>query len=94
MKVLIGCEESQVVTKAFRDRGHEAFSCDLKATRGNPYWHYFGDVMECLASVPDKYYDRIILHPDCTAMALSGNKHYAKGKPWHDKRLASVEWTV
>jgi hypothetical protein len=34
--VLIGCEESQIVCKAFRDAGYEAYSCDLQPTRGNP----------------------------------------------------------
>ena len=34
--VLIGCEESQTICKAFRDAGYEAYSCDLQPTRGNP----------------------------------------------------------
>ena len=29
MKVLVACEESQVCCKAFRERGHEAYSCDI-----------------------------------------------------------------
>ena len=48
MKVLIGCEESQVVCKAFRDAGHDAYSCDLVDTRGNPGWHIKGDIMDNL----------------------------------------------
>jgi hypothetical protein len=41
LKVLIGCEFSQIVTKAFRDKGHEAYSCDIiPAEGGHPEWHY------------------------------------------------------
>jgi hypothetical protein len=40
MKILIACEESQRVCKAFRDKGHEAYSCDIIETSGNnPEWH-------------------------------------------------------
>jgi hypothetical protein len=47
MKVLIACEESQAVCKAFRERGHEAYSCDiLPCSGGHPEWHIQGDVLE------------------------------------------------
>ena len=40
MKVLIACEESQTVCKAFREKGHEAYSCDIiKCSGGHPEWH-------------------------------------------------------
>jgi len=46
MKVLIACEESQTVTKAFRKNGFEAFSCDiLPCSGGHPEWHIQGDVL-------------------------------------------------
>jgi len=49
MKVLIACEESQTVTKAFRKNGFEAFSCDiLPCSGGHPEWHIQGDVLEQL----------------------------------------------
>ena len=89
-RILIGCEESQVVCKAFRDAGHEAYSCDLLPTRGNPDWHYQQDIMEV---IPQEQWSLIILHPDCTAMAVSGNKWYGKGKSLHYKRLDQVKWT-
>ena len=94
MRILIGCEESQTVCKAFRGTGHEAYSCDLMPTRGNPEWHYQGDIMEILERVPDNYYDLIILHPDCTEMAVSGNRWYGIGMPHHGKRLEAIDWTV
>ena len=47
MKVLIACEESQEVCKAFREKGHEAFSCDLQTcSGGHPEWHIHGDVLQ------------------------------------------------
>lgn len=96
MKVLIGCEESQIVTRAFRKRGHEAYSCDLVETRGNPDWHFQADVMDI---IPIRYWDLIILHPDCTAMAVSGNGTYGLNKDGtpkkdHHKRVAAIDWTV
>ena len=46
--VLVGCEESQTITKALRAAGHEAYSCDLAPTRGNPAWHYQQDICEVI----------------------------------------------
>lgn len=89
MKVLIGCEESQVVCAAFRNKGHDAFSCDLVETRGTPDWHITGDIMDNLDG-----WGLIILHPDCTAMAVSGNRWYGKGMRYHDKRVAAIDWTI
>ena len=49
MNVLVACEESQTVCKAFRDLGHNAFSCDLQpCSGGHPEWHILGDVRDVL----------------------------------------------
>lgn len=49
MKVLIACEESQTVCKAFRERGHEAYSCDVQEpSGGHPEWHILGDALSPL----------------------------------------------
>lgn len=90
MKVLIGCEESGVVREAFAKLGHTAWSCDLEPTRkvGN---HYQCDIMDALHM---QKWDLIILHPDCTKMAVSGNRWYGKGMPRNQERLDSVEWTL
>lgn len=46
MNVLVACEESQTVCKAFRERGHNAFSCDIQeCSGGHPEWHICGDVL-------------------------------------------------
>lgn len=72
MKVLIACEESQVVCKAFRAKGHEAYSCDLlPCSGGYPEWHYQQDVFEVI----DKGWDLMIAHPPCTYLSVSGAKH-------------------
>lgn len=69
MKILIACEESQAVTKAFRELGHDAFSCDLlPCSGGNPEWHFQQDVF----TVIDKGWNLMIAHPPCTFLAVSG----------------------
>lgn len=69
MKVLIACEESQAVCKAFRELGHEAYSCDiLPCSGGHPEWHIQGDVLEQL----DKGWDLMIAHPPCTYLSNAG----------------------
>lgn len=68
MRVLVGCEFSQTVTRAFRELGHEAYSCDVLPTEGNPEWHIQGDVLDILYDG----WDMIIAHPPCTYLANSG----------------------
>jgi hypothetical protein len=69
MRILIACEESQVTTKAFRNLGHEAFSCDLlPSSGGHPEWHYQCDVFEII----NDGWDLMIAHPPCTFLAVSG----------------------
>lgn len=56
MKVLVACEESQEVCKAFRAKGHEAYSCDFQeCSGGHPEWHIQCDVLEVLN--PKPHYD-------------------------------------
>lgn len=91
LPILIGCEESQVLTRTFRAFGYEAFSCDLVETRGNPNWHYQGDI---ITVIQERKWGMIILHPDCTALALSGNRWYGKNMPFHEKRIVAINWTI
>lgn len=68
MKVLIACEESQTVCKAFRERGHEAYSCDIQdCSGGHPEWHIKDDVL----LVMDDDWDLMIAHPPCTFLTVS-----------------------
>lgn len=78
MKVLIACEESQEVCKAFRAKGHEAYSCDiLPCSGGHPEWHIQDDVTAVLGI---KEWDLIIAHPPCTYLCNSGVR-WLKGDP-------------
>lgn len=70
MRVLVACEESQAITKAFRKRGVEAFSCDiLPPSGGHPEWHIQGDAV---ATAYSGNWDLMIAHPPCTYLAVSG----------------------
>ena len=91
MNILIGCEESQIICKEFRNHNYNAWSCDLIETRGNKNWHYQDDIINI---IPLKKWDLIILHPDCTAIAVSGNRYYAKNSDQYQKRLNAIDWTV
>lgn len=69
MRVLIACEESQIGCLAFRNRGHEAYSCDiLDCSGGHPEWHIKADVF----SILDDGWDMMIAHPECTYLCNSG----------------------
>jgi len=72
MRVLVACEFSQVVCKAFRDRGHEAYSCDLLPTEGNPDWHIQDDIRNVLKSRFIKDINLLIAHDPCTYQCNSG----------------------
>lgn len=71
MRILIGCEESQTVTKAFRALGHEAYSCDIQdCSGGHPEWHLKGDINNFKKYI--LYCDFFGCHPVCTYLANSG----------------------
>lgn len=71
MRVLVACEESQRVCRAFRYRGHEAFSCDLlPCSGGHPEWHIQDNVLNVILDD----WDLIIAHPPCTRLCNSGQR--------------------
>jgi hypothetical protein len=86
LNVLIACEESQTVCKAFRERGNRAFSCDIQeCSGGHPEWHIQGDCLpiidgNCRFKTADGTeheqkgeWDILIAHPPCTYLTVSGN---------------------
>src|SRR5271156_6425546 len=81
MKVLIACEESQVICSAFRARGHDAYSCDLKQCSGGfPEFHIQGDA---LREAYSEKYDLMIAHPPCTYLSYAGTSHWNDpGRLW------------
>lgn len=89
MKVLVACEESQEVCKAFREKGHEAYSCDIQeCSGGRPEWHIMGDCLllingKCEFVTMDgethnigRKWDLLIAHPPCTYLTVSGNRWF------------------
>jgi len=88
IKVLIGCEESQTVCKAFRALGIEAYSNDLKPCSGGfPEWHLQMDVFEAIKIVKPIL---AIFHPPCTFLTGSGVQWLShpedKALPFEDRR--------
>lgn len=71
MKILVACEYSGTVRDAFIAKGHDAMSCDLLPT-DKPGPHYQGDVRDVL----DYPWDLAICHPPCTALSVSGSRHF------------------
>lgn len=84
MKILVACEESQEVCRAFRAKGHETYSCDIiDPSGGHPEWHIVGDALPLLdgnctfrtMAGAEHYvvkWDMIIAFPPCTHLASSG----------------------
>lgn len=104
MKVLVACEESQAVCIAFRELGHEAYSCDIQeCSGGHPEWHIKGDVLQVLngscifETEAGQFYviygewDLIIAHPPCTDLASSGARWFAE-KRKDGRQQQSVEF--
>lgn len=90
MKVLVACEESQRVCIAFRERGHEAYSCDIEpCSGGHPEWHIQQDVLplingNCEFKTVDGTqhkitgeWDLLIAHPPCTYLTCAGTRHFS-----------------
>jgi len=78
VKVLVACEYSATVRDAFARRGHDAWSCDLLETEGDPLFHLHcrhpGDIWEFI----EMGWDLMIAHPPCTDLAVSGARHFAE----------------
>jgi hypothetical protein len=90
LKVLVACEESQAVCKAFRELGHEAYSCDIQeCSGGHPEWHILGDALKSIEggqiTTMDGQthdvgkWDMIIAFPPCTKTSNAGARHLFKG---------------
>lgn len=73
MKILVACEESQTVCIALRERGHEAYSCDIQdCSGGHPEWHIKDDVLKVI----NDQWDVMIAFPPCTHLCVSGARHF------------------
>lgn len=100
MKILVACEESQRVCKAFRAKGHEAYSCDLEfCSGGEPQWHIWEDVTplingNCTFLTCDGQahtvarWDMIIAFPPCTYLSTAGGCNLYKNGVLDEDRVA------
>ena len=95
MNVLVACEESQAVCTAFRERGHNAFSCDIEpCSGGHPEWHLQQDVIPLL----EEKWDMIIAFPPCTYLTVTGNRWFnidrygEKAIQRHKDRKAAIDF--
>ena len=104
MKLLVCCEESQTVCKAFRELGQEAYSCDIESeSGGHPEWHIQQDVLplidgDCSFKTVDGTehhiegpWDLLICHPPCTDLAVSGARWF-KEKQADGRQQRSIEF--
>ena len=82
-RILVGCEYSGVVRRAFAARGWDAWSCDLLPAEDGDPKHIQGDVLEVIALG----WDLMICHPPCTYLCSSG-LHWNKRRP---ERAAQTE---
>ncbi len=89
IRVLVACEESQVVCKAFRAKGFDAWSCDLmECSGGHPEWHIQADAVETLLG---QRWDLLIAHPPCTYMSKAGARWmYPKAGQLSQERFAKA----
>lgn len=98
MKVLVACEESQRVCIAFREKGHEAYSCDiLEPSGGHPEWHIRGDVLQVIGggtvttmdgkSHDIGKWDMMIAHPPCTYISNAGARFLYPNHVLNEERL-------
>lgn len=91
LRVLIACEFTGTVRDAFRERGFEAWSCDLEGVEPEGKWpnyHLFGDVRWFLDG-PFGPWDLLIAHPPCTRLCNSGVRWLSK--PPEGRTLESMQ---
>jgi hypothetical protein len=85
MRVLIGCERSGVMRRAFRARGFDAWSCDTKASRDDSPYHIQDDLLNHL----NDGWDLLISHPECTHLAVSGARWFPDKQ---DEQAAALDF--
>lgn len=87
LNVLIACEESQTSCLAFRQLGHNAYSCDLQpCSGGHPEWHIQGDALDLL----ELHWDLVIAHPPCTYLSAAAARYMWAGHKVNRERLVKA----
>lgn len=80
MRILVACEFSGVVRRAFAARGHDAWSCDLLPSEDRSNRHIVGDARDLL----NDGWDLLMAHPPCTRLCNSGVRWLAERDLWAD----------
>lgn len=88
MRVLIGCERSGVVRRAFREMGHDAYSCDVWEADDGSAFHYQEDVR----AVVEYGWDLAIFHPPCTRLTVAGARWFRGKEEEQAEAIAFVEY--
>ena len=105
MNILVGCEESQTVTKALRSQGFNAYSCDLyKSSGGLPHYHFrqnIFDVIENLGGVTESgnfvtvnQWDVLLVFPPCTYLSTAGNRWFKTDPSRAEKRDQALKFVI
>lgn len=87
LRVLVGCERSGVVRRAFRDLGHDAWSCDILPADDSQDFHFQCDVLDII----DWDWDIGIFHPPCTRTAVSGARWF---KFYPDEQRDAIDFFI
>lgn len=86
MRVLVACEFSGIVRRAFKAMGHEAWSCDLQPSEDRSDFHMQCDVRDVLNDGWDLL---MVAHPPCTRLCNSGVRWLAERNLWADLDAAA-----
>jgi site-specific DNA-cytosine methylase len=89
MRVLVACEYSGVVRRAFRALGHDAWSCDLLPAEDGAAEHYQDSIFHVLAKTP-WVWDLMIAHPPCTHLSVSGARWFKDKREEQEQALDFV----
>lgn len=89
MRVLIGCESSGTMRRAFRCLGYDAWSCDILPADDGSEFHLHGDVLGHL----NDGWDMAIFHPPCTHLAVSGSRHF-EAKRVDGRQQAAIDFAL
>jgi hypothetical protein len=96
MRILIACEKSGVIRRAFRNAGHDAWSCDIESSEDNSEYHLQCDVRKVLGNHRIKW-DMLIAHPECTYLCSSGlhwNKRVTGRQQKTEEALEFVQYLM
>jgi hypothetical protein len=91
MRVLVACEFSGVVRRAFRAKGHDAWSCDLLPAEDGSEFHIDGDALGVAYS---REWDLMVCHPPCTHLAVSGARWFKNKRVEQEDALSFVSYLL